>query len=166
VEKNADPDAPQTGPFLFPPAPSRIVYAVGSAPGAVSRDDGRSWEACGVSFDDVTAAALAPEHPQVLYAAVRGGGMMVSRDGCRTWAESNVGLGNRFVNSIAPVPNHGGRLFAAADAGIYISSDGGARWMIVGTGLSDAPIAYSIVVDEEGNILAATPEGFFRLEEG
>ena len=48
--------------------------------------------------------------------------------------------------------------------GATISFNGGGSWNQVNDGLLGATVVYSIVVDKEGNVYAATPYGIFKLE--
>ncbi len=54
--------------------------------------------------------------------------------------------------------------FAGTDDGAYVSFDGGAHWGEINDGLLGATVVYSIVVDNESNVYAATPYGIFKLE--
>jgi len=89
---------------------------------------------------------------------------MVSRDGCRTWRPSNNNLGSLFVNALATDPNDPEIIYASTDGGAYVSFDGGVTWGEINEGLLGATVVYSIVVDPESNVYAATPYGIFRLE--
>jgi len=55
-------------------------------------------------------------------------------------------------------------LYAGTDSGAYISFDGGNTWNQINEGLLGATVVYSIVVDNESNVYAATPYGVFQLE--
>jgi photosystem II stability/assembly factor-like uncharacterized protein len=73
-------------------------------------------------------------------------------------------LGNLFVNTIALDPINPGTIYAGTDGGAYISFDNGEHWGAVNEGLLGATVIYSIVVDPENNVFAATPYGVFHLE--
>jgi photosystem II stability/assembly factor-like uncharacterized protein len=47
---------------------------------------------------------------------------------------------------------------------VYISFDGGKTWGQVNDGLLGATVVYSITVDKDSNVYAATPYGIFKLE--
>jgi len=94
----------------------------------------------------------------------RGGGVLFSGDGCATWRQSNNGLGSLFVNALAADPSDPDLIYAGTDGGAYVSFDSGENWSEMNDGLLGATVVYSIVVDPEGTVYAATPYGVFRLE--
>ena len=69
-----------------------------------------------------------------------------------------------FVNTIAIDPNNPDTVYAGTDSGAYISFDGGLTWNEINDGLLGATVVYSIVVDKDSNVYAATPYGIFILE--
>ncbi|MBN1450823.1 MAG: hypothetical protein JW963_07400 [Anaerolineales bacterium] len=99
-----------------------------------------------------------------LYLATPGQGVLVSTDKCQSWQASNEGLRNLFINTVAIDPNNSDTLYAGTDGGAYISYDAGATWGQVNDGLLGATVVYSIAVDKESNVYAATPYGIFELE--
>jgi photosystem II stability/assembly factor-like uncharacterized protein len=91
------------------------------------------------------------------------GVLLESYDSCDT-TETFATAPNTSMNSIAFDPNNSGIIYAGTDSGAYISFDGGQTWGQVNDGLLGATVVYSIVVDKESNIYAATPYGIFKLE--
>jgi photosystem II stability/assembly factor-like uncharacterized protein len=71
---------------------------------------------------------------------------------------------NTSMNSIAFDPNKPDTLYTGTDEGAYISFDSGATWNQINDGLLGATVVYSIVVDKDSNVYAATPYGVFKLE--
>jgi photosystem II stability/assembly factor-like uncharacterized protein len=69
-----------------------------------------------------------------------------------------------FVTAIAIDPNNPDTLYAATDGGAYVSFDSGQTWNQINDGLLGATVVYSIVVDKDGNVYAATPYGIFHYE--
>ncbi len=148
----------------------RKVYAIGSGAASLSDDGGIAWEDCGEfphewwisNFDE--RAAVDPRDPNRLLIATRGYGIVVSDDACRSWTLKNNGLGSLFVNTIAIDPNNPDTVYAATDGGAYVSFDFGQTWNQINDGLLGATVVYSIVVDKDSNVYAATPYGIFKLE--
>ena len=151
---------------LFFEDQGQTVYAIGRYHQAYSTDDGRTWQNCG---EDVTASrsdsrlALDLQGSR-LYLATPGQGVLVSDDNCGSWLPSNNGLSNLFVNTLALDPNNPDIVYAGTDGGAYISFDGGQTWGQVNEGLLGATVVYSIAVDKDSNVYAATPYGIFKLE--
>jgi photosystem II stability/assembly factor-like uncharacterized protein len=99
-----------------------------------------------------------------LYLATSGQGVLVSTDNCGSWQPSNEGLSNLFVNTLAIDPNDPEIIYAGTDGGAYISFNGGQTWGQINDGLLGATVVYSIAVDKDGDVYAATPYGIFKLE--
>jgi len=129
-------------------------------------DEGATWQSCAYIRASVSDQNLAidPRDNRHLYAATSGTGIMVSIDGCQSWYQSNLGLGSLFVNAIVIDPDHPDTIYAGTDGGAYVSFDSGETWNQINDGLLGATVVYSIVVDKEGNVYAATPYGIFKLE--
>jgi hypothetical protein len=68
------------------------------------------------------------------------------------------------MNSIAFDPNKPDTIYAGTDSGAYVSFDVGQTWGQINDGLLGATVVYSIVVDNDSNVYAATPYGIFKLE--
>lgn len=151
---------------LFYTDQSKKIYAIGMYQQKYSTDYGKTWQNCG---EDVATSrsdsrlALDLEDSR-LYLATAGQGVLISTDKCGSWQASNEGLGNLFVNTIAIDSNKPETIYAGTDGGAYISYDAGATWGQVNTGLLGATVVYSIAVDKDSNVYAATPYGIFKLE--
>jgi tetratricopeptide (TPR) repeat protein/photosystem II stability/assembly factor-like uncharacterized protein len=144
------------------------VYLTGESKVHFSNDNGSNWEQCQDTgywlAASPTALAIHPIDSRKIWLATWGGGIRASNDGCMSWHESNKGLGSLYVNTLAIDPNNPDTLYAGTDGGAYISYDAGATWDQVNDGLLGATVVYSIVVDKESNVYAATPYGIFKLE--
>ena len=91
-------------------------------------------------------------------------GIISTNDGCRTWQYSNNGLYSLKVNTISADPNNPDILYAGTDNGAFVSFDSGDLWQPINDGLLGGLVIYSIVVDIDSNVYAATPLGVFQLE--
>jgi tetratricopeptide (TPR) repeat protein/photosystem II stability/assembly factor-like uncharacterized protein len=163
------------GVLFFAGPDGQRMYAIGDLDFYRSADAGEAWNACGNPSDSLpsgsvwTASAASrmfvdPRDPDHLVMVSRGAGLLVSQDGCNSWQPSNTGIGSLFANSIAADPNNPDTLYAGTDGGVYISYDGGKTWGQANDGLLGATVVYSIVVDKDSNVYAATPYGIFKLE--
>lgn len=130
-------------------------------------DGGNTWSSCGdIQWipDTHSVLVIDPRDSNKIMIAILGQGLLMSGDGCQTWTPSNDGLDSLFVNSIAIDPNHPETLYAGTDGGAYVSFDFGTHWGKINDGLLGAMVVYSIVVDPQSNVYAATPYGIFKLE--
>jgi photosystem II stability/assembly factor-like uncharacterized protein len=135
-----------------------------------SDNAGESWQRCANTDSWLGSAQrkagmiIDPEDADHIILATRGNGILVSTDGCQSWQESNTGLSSLFVNTLAIDPNDPDTLYAGTDGGAYVSFDFGQTWGQINDGLLGATVVYSIAVDKDGNVYAATPYGIFKLE--
>ena len=91
------------------------------------------------------------------------GTLLESHNSCDT-TELFATPPNTSMNAIAFDPNNSNTIYAGTDGGAYVSFDSGETWNQVNEGLLGATVVYSIVVDKDSNIYAATPYGIFKLE--
>jgi photosystem II stability/assembly factor-like uncharacterized protein len=145
------------------------AYAVGDWSVFRSNDAGNTWEACAQALGWFThssqsALAIDPRDSNRFVVATQGKGVLLSLNGCQSWESSNEGLGNLFINTLTIDPQSPQTVYAGTDGGAYVSFDGGEHWGQINEGLLGATVVYSIVVDSESNVYAATPYGVFQLE--
>jgi photosystem II stability/assembly factor-like uncharacterized protein len=155
--------------FFFDPNQAQKGYMITHFIALQTSDAGNTWQKCAeqVSWTPYTQSILVidPRNSDRIILAGLGIGLFFSKDGCQTWQPINNGLGSLFVNSIALDPNHPETVYAGTNGGAYISYDFGQSWSQINDGLLGATVVYSIVVDKESNVFAATPYGIFKLEE-
>ena len=113
----------------------------------------------------INLLAIDPRDSGHIVISSPGNGLLISGDGCQSWLSSNNGLGSLFVDAIVMDPDNPDTIYAGTDGGAYISYDSGQTWGQANDGLLGATVVYSIVVDKDGNVYAATPYGIFKLED-
>jgi photosystem II stability/assembly factor-like uncharacterized protein len=155
--------------LYYSPVAGEVIYSIGAASNVARFQDGDDeWAACAsVDAPSPTSASILAIHPNDtdrVYLATLGKGIQTSVDGCQSWRPVNEGLGSLFVNTIAINPHAPETIYAGTDGGAYISYDAGGTWGQVNDGLLGATVVYSIVVDQDSNVYAATPYGIFKLE--
>jgi len=125
-----------------------------------------AWGVCQLPANVTTVNLLAidPRDSNRTIISSPGNGLLTSSDGCQSWQESNTGLASLFVNTLIIDSNNPDTIYAGTDGGAYISFDGGQTWGQVNDGLLGATVVYSIAVDKDSNVYAATPYGIFKLE--
>ena len=94
---------------------------------------------------------------------IENGTLLESHDSCDT-TETFATAPSTSMNSIAFDPKNSEIVYAGTDGGAYVSFDVGKTWGQVNDGLLGATVVYSIVVDKDSNVYAATPYGVFKLE--
>jgi photosystem II stability/assembly factor-like uncharacterized protein len=148
-----------------------------------SSDGGHTWvtptiwlngfEACG--WMGVPALALDPHIPGTVYATTsdcndQGGFLWKSTDGGTTWQRTDLIVG--WAGTLAVDPRNAGTLYAGAHAhGVAKSTDGGASWRLVNSGLPEFfPVtSLSINPQNPGTLYAASslfPGGLFKTIDG
>ncbi|NOH02495.1 MAG: hypothetical protein HND47_11340 [Chloroflexi bacterium] len=155
---------------VFPDQTGDLFYILinGETTGNLLRLNGNTgaWDACSLpkNLTKINLLAIDPRDSHRIIISSPGNGLLISADGCQSWTLNNNGLGSLFVNSIAIDSNKPDSIYAGTDGGAYLSSDGGQTWGQINDGLLGATVVYSIVVDKESNVYAATPYGIFKLE--
>ena len=86
------------------------------------------WTAIGPDGGLIQSLAADPAVPGTLYAGTSGGGVWKSLDGGGTWTPTAEGLGAASITNLAV---SAGRVYAGA-YGIYLLTDGAAKWRRVG----------------------------------
>jgi photosystem II stability/assembly factor-like uncharacterized protein len=136
-----------------------------------SEDGGKTWVTCS-NLDGIfsngsdTTLAIHPKDSKRIMLATLGNNIFTSKDGCVSWDQSYRGLTNQYISSIAFDSNNPDTVYAGTDGGAYVSFDGGQSWGQINDGLLGATVVYSIVVDKDSNVYAATPYGIFKLVTG
>ena len=153
--------------FIFDHDSGQVIYAVPKEGDIYrSEDGGKTWGTCGKpsiqSYGYDSPLVTDPSDSARVYLATRGKGILISVDGCQTWQPS--GLRDLYVNTLVIDTNNPEVLYAGTDSGAYITFDSGKTWGQINDGLLGAAVVYSIVVDKDGNVFAATPYGIFNLE--
>ncbi len=141
----------------------------------ISKDYGSSWErvnppleikSCYGStlqfIDKYRPMAIDPFDGNHVF-VIDNGTLLESHDSCDT-TDAFKSAPDMSMNSIAFDPNNSDTIYAGTDGGAYISFDSGQTWGQINDGLLGATVVYSIAIDKDSNVYAATPYGIFKLE--
>ncbi len=123
------------------PHAGTVVAATAGGGLWTSADAGTTWSARSDQASALALGAVAadPGTPDHLIAGTGegnqcgdcgpGNGILSSTDGGQTWSLQNPGgvFSGLHINAVAITPS-GGPLYAATDAGLYVSADGGSTW--------------------------------------
>jgi photosystem II stability/assembly factor-like uncharacterized protein len=132
--------------LVVDPVNPQVVYAGGWGRIFKSTNGGASWKDVTTQqrWTRVTALAINPKHPATLYAGTERG---ISRttDGGRTWRSVSLGLfdGEKpvqrqhrlfegFISKLIIDAQRPETVFALTSQGLFRSTNGGARWRIIG----------------------------------
>ena len=180
-----DRPAYQFTTILFHPTDPNIVFA-GTFPVGMfkSTDGGQTWRERSVGWgnDGVFSLVFHPENPDILYAGTYNG-VNRSTDGGETWEAWDAGWpAEQWVTSIAFDPRDPEVMYACSINGenkgqgrewfggtVMKSTDGGATWFPITTGLNLNQPFVKIVVDphEPDTLYLAThAEGMFISHDG
>lgn len=122
-----------------------------------------AWERIGSDLAglEISSVALLDETGDRLIVGTMGSGVYVSDDGGKEWSDSNSGLENLYVTSVAVDP--AGYIFAGTrGGGLFRSTGPGRRWVQADRGLSSKFIQ-CLAVDAAGAVHAGTiGAGIFR----
>lgn len=140
-----------------------------------SGDAGETWvRVATLSSTDVLALAAQPTRPNTLFAVGRkwrcfqapcfpystlGAAIVRSVDSGRNWSDVTVGIPRTgAVVAVAFDLADPNRIYAAGDAGVFVSQDGGDHWELSVTGMGDCRSVRALAVDTRnpGVILAGT----------
>ena len=110
-----------------------------AAAGSVSAGDA-AWTGLGPKGKSITAIAVDPHNPKMLYAGTTGGGLFKSTDGGTDWTETNPGFAGDNVLALAINPKFSSILFAGTGGGVFKSRDAGRSWTSMRAGLENPDI--------------------------
>jgi ligand-binding sensor domain-containing protein len=143
--------------IVFVPGPQRRVF-LATAMGVFESDaEGKSWRKRMAGITNVlmvTALAMDPGRPDVLYAGTSGG-VYKTTDGARTWKDVNTGMvqpdratSSRTlgVSALALDPYRPDIVYAGTLDGLYKTLDGGRAWTRIGRDLASQSIN-TLVID-------------------
>ncbi len=133
--------------LLLPSDPDVIL--AGTCPSRLFRSDdgGRTWaegqadieRSCPrILHTRVTTLHADPSDAATVWAGIEIDGLRRSRDAGRTWEKVGRGLSSQDIHAIASVPGNGlpGRLLAATNNDLNLSTDGGETWQPLRVGKS------------------------------
>jgi photosystem II stability/assembly factor-like uncharacterized protein len=132
------------------PATPSILYATSgqSAPGVFeSTDSGHTWTLVFSTLNEPSDLVIDPKNPKILYVASDGDStktLFKTTDGGATWTEADSGIGKvengtglDSIGVLAVDPVTEGVVYAASNnTGVYRSTDYGAHWRAIDTGLT------------------------------
>ena len=161
----------RTRDILQNPAQPNAIYAGTTEGFWRTLNGGDSWMLTTSRKLEINAIAVHPNAPQVIYIGTNNYGVMISKDGGKTFLPSNQGYSGRRAYFLLPDLERAGRVYAStintATGGgfFYVSDDGGETWQPSMRNLpADRLITYAMLQDRrDANIIyLGTNLGLYR----
>jgi photosystem II stability/assembly factor-like uncharacterized protein len=135
-----------------------------------STDAGATWVnvTAAITLEGhVTALAIHPNEPAIVYAGVGGGGVYRTSDSGGTWIPANVGLTNRQVHALDIDPLDPEVMYVGTLDGVFKTTTGGGTWFPASAGLAH-PFVSSLVIhpSSPSTLYAGTDGGVYRSVDG
>jgi photosystem II stability/assembly factor-like uncharacterized protein len=163
-------EARRTRSLMQDPEKRDVVYA-GTTEGLYKTENaGKTFKRMTDSDVVVNAVYVDPSDSSRVLLATDRSGVLVSDDGGATFAPSNQGISERKVAAVLVDREHPEVLYAGVVndkkyGGVFRSSDGGAHWEQLGSGL-DGRDVFALAETGDGRVVAGTSHGVFVLESG
>jgi photosystem II stability/assembly factor-like uncharacterized protein len=160
----------RTRAILQHPSVAGVVFAGTTEGFWRSTNGGESWMLTTSKQLEINSITVHPKTPDTIYIGTNNYGVMVSYDGGKSFAPTNVGYSGRFANNIVPDREKTDRVYAStintATGGgfFFVSNDGGMTWQPSMRNMPNRLMTYSILQDErDGNIIyLGTNMGLYR----
>lgn len=119
---------------------------------------------------EINSIAIHPKNPQTVFIGTNNYGVMISRDGGKTFAPSNDGFSGRLAYSVVPDRERKGRVYAATintttgGGFFFVSNDDGKTWQASMRNMPNRLSTYAILQDEtDPNVIyLGTNLGIYR----
>ncbi len=165
--------------FAIAPSQLDTVYLSEVNTISVSRDGGKTWNALPNTVPSrVSALAVSPTDPNVIYVGTESVGLYKTTDGGVTWTAMNDGLGvdpgvRLSVTAIAIEPQNADRVYVATGAwigtsqmhllprGVMSSADGGKTWQAASLPNTSDPVERLVISDS--NLYVSTSDRVLSL---
>lgn len=130
----------------------------------ISKDNG--WLSLGPQNQSISALAIGPEPPAILYAGTASG-VFISPNGGASWVTGSTGLTITHVHSLAIDPATPTTLYAGTWSGLFKSTNAGESWNASQTGLTSLDIS-TLAIDPKTptTLYAGTTSGTFKSTDG
>jgi len=116
------------------PSVSGTIYAATTEGFWMSSTGGKTWSLTTQRDLEINSIAVHPDAPNRVFIGTNNYGVMVSNDGGRSFAQTNVNFSSRFTYFVTPDASQPNRFYAAthntATGGgfFFVSADGGRTW--------------------------------------
>ncbi len=163
-------EARRTRSLMQDPEQRDVVYA-GTTEGLYKTlNSGKTFERLTDSDVVVNAVYVDPGDSNRVLLATDRGGVLTSQDAGVTFTQSNQGISERKVAAVLVDRENPDVLYAGVVndkkyGGVFRSSDGGAHWEQLGSGLDGSDV-FALAETKDGRVVAGTGHGLFVLGDG
>ena len=163
-------EARRTRSLMQDPEKRDVVYA-GTTEGLYKTENaGKTFKPMTDSDVVVNAVYVDPGDSNRVLLATDRGGVLASDDAGATFTASNEGISERKVAAVLVDRGNSQVLYAGVVndknyGGVFRSSDGGAHWEQLGTGLAGSDV-FALAETKDGHVVAGTSHGIFVLGDG
>jgi photosystem II stability/assembly factor-like uncharacterized protein len=121
-----------------------------------STNGGTRWQLIGLKGKGIRTLLQHPAEPKTFFAGTEENGFYVTSDGGKTWRQSNSGLTQMTVYTIACDRSRPEVLYIGTHGGgVYRSSDGGKTWQQMIQGLGNLVIHALVVLPSDPSVIFA-----------
>lgn len=158
--------ARRTRVLMQDPADRNIVYA-GTTEGLYkTRDGGTDWVRMTTPNLIINDIYVDPRNPRRVLLATDRSGVLASNDAGSSFVSSSQGISQRQVTALLtdekrPETMYAGVINDKSYGGVFVTSDGGAKWAQRGVGLEGRDV-FSLGETSGGALYAGTSDGLFR----
>ncbi|HTY36494.1 MAG TPA: hypothetical protein VMH23_05255 [Bacteroidota bacterium] len=148
---------------------SKKLFAASEDGIYASTNGGAQWRLCGLNGKGIRTILQHPADPKTFFAGTEDDGVFMSRDGGTTWLQSNAGLTQQTVYTIACDRSTPDILFVGTHGGgVYRSADRGKTWKPCILGLENLVVhTLAILPTNPSTLFAGTLNGgLFRSTDG
>jgi photosystem II stability/assembly factor-like uncharacterized protein len=122
----------------------------------MSTDGGKRWQRTGLEGKGVRTLQQHPSEPNTFFAGTEDDGFFFSSDGGTTWQQSNAGLTQLTVYTIACDRSDGNTLYIGTHGGgVYRSSDRGKSWNQLIQGLDNLVVHSLLLLPSNPSVVFA-----------
>ena len=112
------------------PLLTALIFLLAACAPGVGMFSSGSWQSGGLQHQHIRALAVDPNNPQNIYAGDAQNGVFTSTDGGLHWTQHNAGLPASAIHALA-FDDPGKKLYAATDAGVYVTATSTLRWSAI-----------------------------------
>ncbi|MBA2341213.1 MAG: peptidoglycan-binding protein [Pyrinomonadaceae bacterium] len=142
----------RTRAILLHPTQAGVTFA-GTTEG-FWRSMKNSWMVTTSKQLEINSIAVHPKNPQTVFIGTNNYGVMISRDGGKTFAPSNAGFSGRLAYAVVPDRERKGRIYAATintttgGGFFFVSNDAGQTWQASMRNMPNRLSTYAILQDQ------------------